>query len=378
MTKDRDITKIAAKQRHLHLLGKVQGNQALSKSELDELQGYESQISETKKKIRQSKIVNRQSRRRRSLSVAAAKSLGYLSENISQADADSGLDVTLAGLFRYKKYAHLKAAFERGQFLRNLKAIAGVVDTVSEAAAALKLSSGMELRNILDTDIEVADIWYQTRLDTRIRVREAMLQAAKDGNQKAIAVVENYLKDQDAQRPAGSDLTRLLQKEIADLFDVNRVTVNDWCNKQKCPRNSDGTHNLYEVIRWYGDYERGKTTGKMPSADTLRDVNAEINRLKLAKMRDELVEIEPVVAGLVKRWQVMVAAFQYKRRELATMCHGQTVDSMIDIFSRHFDDLQRQMLDVSDVLELPAAAEEKLKELFEIIATKVTKGHEGI
>ena len=313
------------------------------------------------------KRIRGRSRPMRRLTVAAAKSLGYLSENLTAADADSGLDVTLAGLFRYKKYAHLKAAFERGQFLRNLKAKAGVVDTVSEAAAALKLSSGQALRDILDTDIEAADIWYQTRLDTRIRVREAMLQAAKDGNQKAIAVVENYLKDQDAQRPAGSDLTKLLQKEIADLFDVTRITVNDWCNKQKCPRNSDGTHNLYEVIRWYGDYERGKTTGKMPSADTLRDVNAEINRLKLAKMRDELVEIEPVVAGLVKRWQVMVAAFQYKRRELATMCHGQTVDSMIDIFSRHFDDLQRQMLDVSDVLSLSAEAEATFNLLIEQI-----------
>jgi phage terminase Nu1 subunit (DNA packaging protein) len=36
-----DTIEIAAKQRHLHLLGKVQGNQALTKTELDELAEYE-------------------------------------------------------------------------------------------------------------------------------------------------------------------------------------------------------------------------------------------------------------------------------------------------------------------------------------------------
>jgi phage terminase Nu1 subunit (DNA packaging protein) len=36
-----DTIEIAAKQRHLHLLGKVQGNQALTKTELDELAKYE-------------------------------------------------------------------------------------------------------------------------------------------------------------------------------------------------------------------------------------------------------------------------------------------------------------------------------------------------
>jgi len=36
VNKEKNITDIAAKQRYLYLLGKVQGNQALSKSELDE------------------------------------------------------------------------------------------------------------------------------------------------------------------------------------------------------------------------------------------------------------------------------------------------------------------------------------------------------
>jgi len=82
-------------------------------------------MTKSPNKTKPAKRIKGRSRPRRSLTVAAAKSLGYLSENITAADADSGLDVTLAGLFRYKKYAHLKAAFERGQFLRNLEAEAG-------------------------------------------------------------------------------------------------------------------------------------------------------------------------------------------------------------------------------------------------------------
>ena len=364
---DKDITTIARKQRHLSLLQKVKGNQALSASELAELQGYE---AESKSKTKPAKRIRGRSRPMRSLSVAAAKSLGYLSENISQADADSGLDVTLAGLFRYKKYAHLKAAFERGQFLRNLKAKAGVVDTVSEAAAALKLSSGQALRDILDTDIEAADIWYQTRLDTRVRVREALLAAAEEGNQKAITVVENYLKDQDAQRPAGADLTKLLQKEIADLFDVTRITVNDWCNKQKCPRNSDGSYNLYEVIRWYGDYERGKTTGKMPTADEMREIKIVRLRREEAQARGDLLERDSVVAGFCQRFERIVTSCRHKARELAIMAHGQTVDAIEKLIAHHHEDIKRQWCELPEQLQLPTAAEEKLTECLEIIAKK--------
>lgn len=315
-------------------------------------------------------------RSRRALTAVKAKSLGYECEDLTAADAVSGLDVTLAGLFRYKKYAPLKKAFERGQFLRNLKAKAGVVDTVSEAASALKLASGQELRNILDRDDEAADIWYQKRLDTRIRVREAMLETAKGGNQAAIRVVENYLKDEDKGRPAGTDLTRLIQKDIADLFDVTRITVGDWSNKHKCPRNADGSYNLYEVIRWYAEFVKSKSTGRMLPADTMRDLKAEGLRLDLAERQHSLLDREEVIAGLVARCQAMVGAFNYKRRELANMVHNQTIEGVEDILGRFFEDLQRQQLEVPEFLELPAAAAEKLQECFNILTTKDTKGHE--
>lgn len=361
---------IAQKQRHLLLLGRVRGNQALTKAELEELYQYEQMASRQKQVVRVKKPKNREPRtvNRRNLyriSQTAVRRLGYECADLAEADSAAALARPLAEfLGRDEK---LMAAWERGQFLRNLKAKASVVDTVTEAASALKLQSGQALREILDTDLEAANIWFQTRLDTRIRVREAMLEAAKEGNQKAISVVENYLKDDQKQRPAGTDLTRLIQKEIADLFDVTRITVNDWTNKHRCPRNADGSYNLYEAIKWYDNYLRSRAAGKAPTADTLRDMKAEQMKLDLAERKGQLLPREEVVAGLVARAQAMVGAFTYKRRELASMCHGQTVEGIEDILSRFFEELQRKQLELPDFLELPAAAEEKFNELLEIL-----------
>jgi len=316
---------------------------------------------------RQSKIDNRKSKY--FISQTSVRRLGFECEDLAEADLAAALARPLAEFL--KRDDKLSASFERGRFLRNLKAKAGVVDTVSEAAAALKLSSGQELRDILDTDPEAADIWYQTRLDTRVRVREALLAAAEEGNQRAITVVENYLKDEEKTRPAGSDLTRLIQKEIADLFDVTRITVNDWTNKHKCPRNADGSYNLYEVIKWYGEFVKSKSTGRMLPADTLRDLKAEEKRLDLAQRRHKLLDREEVIAGLVARCQLMVGAFNYKRRELANMVHNQTIENIEDILGRFFEDLQRQQLEVPEFLELPEAALEKLGECFELLGSNL-------
>ena len=317
------------------------------------------------KNINQSSIINRKSGRRYTISQVRLRRLGYECEDMAAADVLAGLSRPLAAVIASDE--KLAAAWQRGQFLRNLKAKASVVDTVTEAAAALKLQSGQALRDILDTDLEAADIWSQTRLDTRIRVREAMLEAAKDGNQRAISVVENYLKDDRKQRPAGTDLTKLIQKEIADLFDVSRITVNDWTNKQRCPRNADGSYNLYEVIKWYDKFLKSRTAGKAPAADELRDMKAESIKLDLAERKGQLLAREEVIAGLVARVQAMVGAFTYKRRELASMCHGQTVEGIEDILSRFFEELQRKQLELPEFLEVPENAEKLLQQLFEML-----------
>jgi len=320
---------------------------------------------------RKSTIVNRQSRSRKAkLSIAAAKSLGYTSENQTAADAASGLDVTLAGLFRYKKYATQKKAFERGQFLRNLEALAGVVETVSEAARKLGLASGSALREILDTDIEAGNLWNQKRLDTKIKAREGLITAAEAGNQAAIRAIENYLRDDQRPAAAGPDLHKLMQKSIADLFDVDRLTVRNWTERHNCPRNADGSFDLASVIRWWKGYESRKSGAHVEPGDKLRTLKAEEKQLDIAQRRGELLDRNEVIAGLVARCQLAVGAFNYKRRELANMVHNQTVEGIEDILGRFFEDLQRQQLDVPEFLELPAEAAGKLQECFKLLTAE--------
>ncbi len=358
---DKDITAIATKQRHLALLEKVRGGSALSKAELAELEQYEAGEKSAKN------LVGFSARYagKYMISQAYAKSLGYTCENIVEANAAAGTAISLTRIF--KKNPKAEQAFGAGQFLRNLKSLASVVETVSEAARKLGLSGGAELRELIDSDPEVADIWNQTRLNTKIEAREALLGAAREGNQAAIRVVENYLRD-DAKTPAGPDMHHLSQKQMAELFDVDRMTVRNWEVKDRLPRNADSTYDLYSAIGWFKDYLSRKAGTTAPAADDLRQMKAEHARLDLAERKGQLLAREQVVAGLVARVQSMVSAFNYKRRELAAMCHGQTVAGIEDILSRFFEELQRKQLEIPEMLQLPEAAGQKLGELFEMIS----------
>jgi DNA-binding transcriptional regulator YiaG len=264
----------------------------------------------------------------------------------------------------------VKAAFERGQFLRNLNGLAGIAATVSEAAHKLGLVSGEALREILDTDEEAADIWNQTRLNTIIAAKAALLEAAKMGNQQAIRTVENFLREEKRQGQPSADWHHLSQKELCDLLSKTRPTINEWETKNSMPRNADRTYDLFAVLRWYPQFVKSQQTGQMPAADKLRDLKAAEKELDLAQRRGELLEREAVIEGLVARWQQVVGAFGYKRRELANILHGQTIERMDELLARFFEDIQRQWLNVPEFLRLPKDAEAKFLELLESLKEK--------
>lgn len=305
---------------------------------------------------------------KRSLTEAAAQRLGFECGDLAEADAASGIRPNLANyLQRHPRY---KAAYDRGRFLANLKSLAGVVATVSEAAHKLALVSGEALREILDSDAEAADIWSQTRLDTIIAARQALLEAAKQGNQTAIRAVENYLREEKQTAGPAADLAHLLQKEVCELFAVSRVTLGEWQAKQGLPRNTDKTYNLCDVIRWYGEFSSRKSGGRILPADKLRDLKAAEKEIDLAERRGQLLDREAVIEYLTARWQQVIGAFRYKRRELAMMVHAQTVERIEDALGRFFEDLQNSWLNVPEFLQLPPEAEGKLAELFASLAEK--------
>jgi len=302
---------------------------------------------------------------KRRVSGAEAQRLGFEHSELVEADIAFGGISNLAKYF--ERHPVIEKAFRRGQFLRQLKEFAGVVATVSEAAHKLGLTSGEALREILDSDAEAADIWHKTRLDTIVAARKALLDAAKDGNQTAIRAVESYLREEKQAAGPAADLTHMPQKEICELFGLSRVTLNDWEQKYSIPRNGDKTYNLGELIRWYSEFAKKRFSGKAESSDKLRDLKAEKMQLELAESRGQLLDRESVIAGLVARWQLIVGAFKYKRRELASTLHGQTVERIDDGLSRFFEDLQREWLSVPEFLKLPAEAGAKFMELLTML-----------
>jgi len=318
-----------------------------------------------KTKTKTKKRATRAKKPPRRLSGADAQRLGFSHADLVEADISFGGISNLAKYF--ERHPVIEKAFRRGQFLRQLQQFAGVVATVSEAAYKLGLASGEALREILDSDAEAADIWHKTRLDTIVAARQALLKAAKDGKQTAIRAVENYLREEKQAAGPAADLSHMPQKDICELFGLTRVTLNDWEKKYSMPRNADKTYNLAELIRWYSEFAKKRFTGRAESSDKLRDLKAEKMQLELAESRGQLLDRESVIAGLIARWQLIIGAFKYKRRELASTLHGQTVERIDDCLSRFFEDLQRQWLTVPEFLKMPAEAEGQFIELLTML-----------
>ena len=307
---------------------------------------------------------------KRAISAAEVKRLGFEYENIVQADETLRTSKSLAELIANDK--KLESAWQRGQFLRNLRVLAGIVATVSEAAHKLGLANGEALRDILDTDKEAADIWSQTRLNTIIEARAALLTAAKEGNQTAIRAVESYLREEKNTNIQQIDLVRLRQVDLVNLLGTTRPSLNEWENKYRMPRNSDKTYSLKDVLAWYIEYMKIKndTGSSKLSTDKLRDLKAKQMELDLSEREGELLERKQVIAGFIARWQNIINSFNTKKREIAIMLHGQTINGIEDILSRFFADIQNEQLNVPDFLKLPKEAEFKLIECMEIITVK--------
>lgn len=384
----RDITEIAQKQRHLFLLQKIKENKVLTNIEIRELEGYEKKpdapilpIIKTspakrapKKKAVPAKDKRgqapRTNRKRLPLPGLIVRRLGFECESLAEADCiirkeRPRLRKTLAKYL--KKYPELCEAWERGQLLRNIKSCAAAIMTVTQSAKLLGFARGAELRELLDTDIEICDLWEQTRIQAIVAAKKALAESAKAGNQQAIKAIESFLYDEGEGRAANVNYSQLTINQTADLFGVTRQTVYDWYTKHGLVRNAEGGINLKSTIEWYGNFIKHKGNGKLLPADKLRDLKAEEKKIDLAERRHQLLSREEVIAGLLERWQNVVGAFRYKARELATMVHGQTVDGSEDILSRFFEDLQREWLTVPEFLYLDPAGAEKFDELMEIL-----------
>ena len=123
---------IAAKQRHLLLLGKVKDNKPLSRAELGELKRYERKakldkpVDSKRDKITEVLAARKKGtakRGRMPLSEAEVRRLSLECDTV--ADADSEIKTRSPLVLILKRYPKLKLAWDRGRFQRSLKAAAG-------------------------------------------------------------------------------------------------------------------------------------------------------------------------------------------------------------------------------------------------------------
>jgi len=50
------------------------------------------------------------------------------------------------------------------------------------------------------------------------------------------------------------NLRHLMQKQVAELFSVDRLTIRNWTKQHGCPRCRSGNYDLYAVIQWWTKY----------------------------------------------------------------------------------------------------------------------------
>lgn len=300
------------------------------------------------------------------LTVGRVKALALECISITEADGKTGVEPSLVGIL--KKYKRLAAAWDRGRFLRNLKHLAGTAVTVSEAAGVLKMEGGGKaLRELLDSDVEAADVWNQARFATMVRVKLAVVAAAIDGKPAAAKQIENLLR-QEIVKPS-ADLQHVNIKQLVEMTGKTRQTVHDWHTKYGLSRNSDKTYNLFVFFEWFEKFTLDKRTpNNIQEKDKYRKLKEDQLETILKKESHQLLERSQVMAGHVARQQALVSATERKGKELALLMLNQPMGKMEETLEVFFGDLRRAQCRVPDELMLPAAAAEKFAALLEEIA----------
>ena len=400
---------IAKRQRYLFLLQKVKENKTLSKVELDELSRYERKMvgkvilgnsrkrsnkpstrrsnkpstrrstkQSTRRSTKQSKKGKKKilaaKRVRLPVEEAEVRRLGLECENLTEADAAIRTRKSLAEIF--KKHTVLKDAWDRGRFLRNLRGLARNGASVSEAAKRLGFASARGMQAMLDEDVEVADLWDQTQLGITLEIKQAIIEAAREGKPDAVRAVESFLQDEKAR--AGADLSRISILQLTEITGRSRQTIHEWFTKFGMPRNVDKTFDLSIFLAWFEEFLlRGseKMEGPEIQLDPLKAMKAEKLRVELARHRNEILDRNEVMISLVAWAQHIVSFCERGNVELSRLCVGQPREKIIEIHKRFFQDLHAETARVPKELHLP---DDKEKELVAFMnSLKPEKGGPG-
>ncbi|MBA7476234.1 hypothetical protein ES707_11616 [subsurface metagenome] len=375
MTTEENIIEIAWKQRYLLLLHKVKSNQALSKTEISELQEYERRAKKKKHIAKDSNV--KAGPRKLTISRAEVKQLALECESLVQADElKNNITKDKKSLSEMlNKNPKLNAAWDRGRFLRNLRDLARTGASISQAAKKLGLANGRILRTMIDEDAEVGDLWEQTQLEVYLEIKTAIIEAAKEGKADAVRAVESFLLEEKEQPVF--DTSHITTLQLTELIGKTRKTIHEWHTKFGLPRNSDKTFDLSIFFAWFEEYLLKKVSVGEKSAavlDPLRAMRAEKLKVELASHRNELVDRNDIIIGQVTWVQNIISICSRNIDELSRLCCNQPREKIEEIHRVFFRDLHSAAVNIPKELHLPVAQERKLKKILQELKPSNDRG----
>jgi len=244
------MVEIAAKQRHVLLLKKVRNNQPLSAGELRELKEYEASMAKKQPKktvikadkVKAKKVTAKSAGRPSAVKV---KNWGLKYETMAECEQKEGLEIQIHALMRFKT---LKAAWERGQFLRKLTIAGKGNASIEEVEHDLQLADG-SLEPILKNDDEAREAFNNARFATIMKVRTAIVNQVESDKvtPTTLKQLETFLRTQVVRKDV--DFDKVPTAVMEELFGVTRVTLHEWKKNRGMPVNADGSYNLKAALQ---------------------------------------------------------------------------------------------------------------------------------
>jgi len=146
----------------------------------------------------------------------------------------------------------LRAAWDRGRFLRRLAEFGRAAFCRAEVARRLGLDNEIELQRLFEKDPESADVFQRARDSLCTEARAALVKSAEAGHAGAVRALERLLHDEGGH---GSDMagafdhTTIPVGMMETITGISRVQWGRWATVG-LPQNPDGSFSLPSVFAW--------------------------------------------------------------------------------------------------------------------------------
>lgn len=322
------------------------------------------------KKCKATKVRDRLSRE----NLTEIKRLGMEYENLTLAEAKGVIAgrsiVTLVA-------SNVKAAeaWRRGQFLRACLMLAENTPLYDAAKYLTQhhlgpFESGKELKDTIDRDSELNNIWYQRRLAARIATRSGMQSAVNSGhaNPSTVAAVERFLRDADEEGDGKSkDWYMVSLKQLETLVGTTRQTLWRWRDEPGMPVIGQGQTarvDLRKFIPWYADQIAKRSRGEKQSAlNPLQHQKAQVMAIELKEQMGELVSDTAWIAWSTAVLQAIIGTFSDLTQMANDMAH-KGPEELSEALQRLQDDLAGHLHQIPDELKLSDGSKAKLMEFY--------------